>query len=77
MIKLAKVKMPGKKPEPEFDMSELGAEEGEEMAEGEAEPVSELEAVSDEDLIAEMKKRGLNLESLDSEGASPDEEQYI
>jgi lambda repressor-like predicted transcriptional regulator len=50
--------------------------------EGEAEETGEpgpLDDIADEDLIAEMQKRGLSLDSLESEPADTqdDQEQYI
>ena len=79
--KLAKLKMPMKRPDEEEDMDMMdmeGGEEGgdeldmamaepdeaemkEEMGEGAA---SNLAAVSDDELLAEMKKRGLKPEDL-------------
>lgn len=88
--KLDKLKMPEKRADEEMDMLELSEEspemeaaEGEEMAEmgaeeaaPEAEP-SALEAVSDDELVAEMKKRGLKLdEAGDAPAAEDDQEIY-
>lgn len=82
-MKLKKLKMP---PREEMDMSELEFSkeespeyEAEEAMEGEEkeeapEAMSELESVSDEDLLAEVKKRGLlsQLESETSEESAED-----
>lgn len=81
--KLDKLKMPEKKPmaadladeAPESADLEEGSPE-EEAAEAPAEEqaeLSELDQVSDDDLLAEIKKRGL-MAKLDEEGApAPDE----
>lgn len=71
-----KLKMPkAKKPEVEADVAELEIEMAE-MPEGEMseeemkmpEAAPELESISDEDLLAEVKKRGLDLSEDMPEG---------
>jgi hypothetical protein len=63
-------------PEEDSELPESPAEDGEEMAELDAPlegaPSSELEAVSDDDLMAEIKKRGL-LSQLEEGGEEGDE----
>jgi hypothetical protein len=69
---LKKMKMPKRE---EISVEELDSEmpEGEMMAEGEeapsaeAEGMADLAAISDEDLLAEMKKRGLMGEMAEGE----------
>lgn len=62
-MKLKKLKMPEDKPAADMEsmegMEELSAMEDEESEDMEAPASSALEAVSDEELMAEMKKRGL------------------
>ena len=86
---LKKLKMPKPK-EMELDELDLPSDEesseapealeeaeGEEMAEESAEEAGELEAISDEDLLAEVKKRGL-LSQMDKEmGEESAEDAYI
>jgi hypothetical protein len=68
--KLGKMRMPERREEPEMDLSELEApaEEpememaGEEMASEEPMGMPQLESASDEELLAEVRKRGLTKE---------------
>ena len=85
----SKMKMPKKKGpemEAELDLDMLGdelmAEESPEMSEEDTmmadmespeEMPSELEAIADEDLIAEMKKRGLSLPEEEAEEPSDED----
>ena len=88
--KLGKLKMPkreeinldeldmGSEESPEYEASESPEEEGAESEEMEAsEHPGELKAVSDEDLLAEVKKRGL-MSQLEAEtGDESAEDAYV
>lgn len=88
-MKLGKLKMP-KREEVNLDELDLGPESAEEEAaespeeeaaespeEESAEHPGELAKVSDEDLLAEVKKRGLMSQLEGEVGEEPSEEQYV
>lgn len=71
---LSNLEMPKKKGDEMLEMGEedMDLEMGSEAPEGEMEPMPEspvgpMEAISDEDLIAEMKKRGIDPAMLEGE----------
>jgi hypothetical protein len=81
MSKLDKLKMPEKKPmmnesadaeegSPEEEANESPEEEAQEQDEGKGDASDELKMVSDDDLMAEMKKRGLMAKMMNN----PDDE---
>lgn len=86
--KLGKLKMPKREEinldeldmgeSPEYEAAESPEEEGAESKEEEsAEHPGELKSVSDEDLLAEVKKRGL-MSQLEAEtGAESTEDAYV
>lgn len=88
--KLKKMRMPEKKGEdlegmemaesseempPEDEMMEGMSEE--EMPEMEEAPMADLEAISDEDLMAEIQKRGLMSQLGEAESTEVDEEDMV
>lgn len=81
-MKLGKLKMP-KREEINVDELDLGPESAEEEMEvGEEEEEAEeeesaLAQVSDEELLAEVKKRGLMSQLEGETGEEPAEEQYV
>jgi len=81
-IELKKLSMPSKKveeQEAEMDMDmlgeDLGMSEDMDMAEAGMSEMPELEMIADEDLLAEVKKRGLSLEDLPEAEAEDMEEE--
>lgn len=79
--KLSKLKMPDQSNAPEMDMSDLNADDGQDSGDGQSDTnpddntgdhqgndqiSAELEKLSDDDLLAEVKKRGL-MRDLNSE----------
>lgn len=85
--KLSKLSMPEKrKDEMDLEEMDLGSEEempmaeeeemaGEELSMEEG-PASDLEAISDDDLLAEIKKRGLMSQLSEKEDESEDQDMY-
>lgn len=81
MSKLKGMKMPSPKSDPEMDMSDLqdegemeASEDSEEAMPQEASPLADI---ADEDLLAEVRKRGLKLEDAEMSSEPSDEEKYV